>query len=253
MSFIYNFIKQSGKCTFLQLHIMNTNACIFEQLYVSFDTFDKNPCLFFILFIVCFLQPFLQLTRKLIITKLTNWFQVKLEKLSLLTHFSIAYRTTKMVHMPRLVKCMKHISRDDTVTGETNVSKQLMIVNLTVSQSLLLVMSSTKEWLLTLGTHKMLYMPCFAQGMNNSLFYWTPASSTYRYAHLIMTSQAIQFPIYLPCISVQLNTAGVTVEVVGMEGLSLVFDMPFFNDRVTLVAHILSHPTSLLLSITLSA
>jgi hypothetical protein len=66
------------------------------------------------------------------------------------------------------------ISRNDTIARETDVSKQLMIVDLAVSQSLLLIMAGAKKRFLTFGADKMLYMPSFAEGMDNSLLYGPP-------------------------------------------------------------------------------
>jgi hypothetical protein len=49
------------------------------------------------------------------------------------------------------------ITSDDLITHKAQVSKQLVVMCLTVSQALLLVVAVTQEWLLTLGAHKMLH------------------------------------------------------------------------------------------------
>lgn len=157
-----------------------------------------------------------------------------------------------MVDMPSLVKCMEHITGDNTVTSETNVSEQLMVVNLTIGQSLLLIMPGTKEWLLALGTNKMFHMPGLTQCMYDSLLNGTSASTTDWYSHFIMASKAVQLTIHFSSISIQLNTARVTVKVVRMEGLPLVFYMSFLDYRMAFMAHILSQSTCLLTSIALT-
>jgi len=209
--------------------------------------------LFLILFLVCLSQTFLQLARELVVAELTHRLQIKLEKLALLTHLPFADGACKMVDMPGFVEGMEHVARDDGVTGEADVAEQLMVVDLAVGQALLLVVARTEERLLTLGTHKVLHMPCLAQGVHDTLLDGTPAGAADRDAHLIVASQAVQLPIHLSSIRVQLNTAGVTVEVVGVEGLALVLDVALLDDGVTLVAHVLAHAPRLLLGVTLTA
>lgn len=52
-----------------------------------------------------------------------------------------------------------------------------------------------------------LNMPLLAECINNaSIFYWSPACSTNRYSHFVMTTKAIQLSFSLPCFCVQLDT-----------------------------------------------
>jgi hypothetical protein len=48
------------------------------------------------------------------------------------------------------------ITSNDLVTHKAQVSKQLMVMCLTISQALLLIVTVSQERLLTLGAHKML-------------------------------------------------------------------------------------------------
>lgn len=112
-----------------------------------------------------------------------------------------------MVDVPGFVECMEHITRDDAVTCEADVAEQLMVVYLTVCQSFLLVVPGSKKWLLTFGTHKVLHVPGLAQGVHHTLLYGASAGATNRYAHLVMTTEAVELSIHLPGIGIQLNTA----------------------------------------------
>jgi hypothetical protein len=50
------------------------------------------------------------------------------------------------------------ITSNDLITHEAQVSEQLVVMCLAVSQALLLIVAVTQERLLTLGTHKMLHI-----------------------------------------------------------------------------------------------
>lgn len=75
------------------------------------------------LFIVGFLQAFLQLRRELVIAVLTYWFLVKFEKLGLLTHFAVTDGAGKMVHTPGLVEGTEHISINNVVADKADVAE----------------------------------------------------------------------------------------------------------------------------------
>lgn len=63
-------------------------------------------------------------------------------------------------------------------------------------------MPTPVEWLLALGTHKMLDVPILAQGSNHPLLYGSSASTAYRDAHLIVTSKAVKLSVFLSGINV---------------------------------------------------
>jgi hypothetical protein len=50
------------------------------------------------------------------------------------------------------------ITSNDLITHEAQVSEQLVVMRLTVSQALLLIVAVAQERLLTLGTHEMLHI-----------------------------------------------------------------------------------------------
>lgn len=72
------------------------------------------------------------------------------------------------------------ISRDDTIARETDVAKQLMVVNLTISQAFLLIMAGTEKGFLTFGADKMLNMPRLPESMNDSFLYRTSVIDKYK-------------------------------------------------------------------------
>lgn len=85
------------------------------------------------------------------------------------------------------------ITSNDLIAYEAQIAKQLMVMCFTVSQSTLLIMAMAQKWLLTLGAHKVLDVPVFAQCGHHTLFDRTTACTTDGYAHFIMTPQTIQF------------------------------------------------------------
>ena len=84
------------------------------------------------------------------------------------------------------------------------LTKELMIVVLTVGQTIPLIMLVTQEWFLTASAGEVLHMPVFTQSCHHPLLYWSPqhqvqisincyqklpASSTYWNVHLIVTAE----------------------------------------------------------------
>ena len=63
------------------------------------------------------------------------------------------------------------VAWDDTIAGEADVSKQLVVVDLAVGQPLLLVVARSEKRFLTLGAHEMLHMPRLAQRVHHALLY----------------------------------------------------------------------------------
>lgn len=206
------------------------------------------------LLFVGLLQPLLQLSGELVVAVLAHRLLVKLEKLGLLAHLAVTDGAGKMVNAPGLVEGAEHITIDDVVADKANVAKQLMVMNLAVSQSFLLVVTRSQERLLTLGTDKMLYMPSLAQSMNDPLFDGSPTRPADGDAHLVMATQAVNLLVLLSRLRVQLHTAGMAIEVVGMVGLSSKLDVAiYFNQVMALVADIFPSSSRLLLSIALTA
>jgi len=139
---------------------------------------------------------------------------------------------------PGLVEGTEHISVDDVIAHKADVAKQLMVVDLTVRQALLLIMTSAQERLLTLGTHKVLNMPGFPQGVHHPLLNRPATRATDGDASLVMATQAVQLSILLTGVFLQLTTTRVAVEVVGMVGLAFPLEVTSLNDGVALEAKV---------------
>ena len=75
-----------------------------------------------------------------------------------------------MVDTPGLIEGENSLSGNDLVAGVAEHSKELLIMQLAVGQTLLFVMPRSQERLFTPGTHEMFNVPGLAEGMNYSLF-----------------------------------------------------------------------------------
>jgi len=120
---------------------------------------------------------------------------------------NVASNASEMLNTPALVKSIYHISHNSFIAFKAYITKQLIIMSLTVSQSLPFVITMTIKWLFTLGTHKVLNMPRLSKGMYNTIFNRPPASTTNWCTHFIMASQAIQLCVSLTTQMVQLFIA----------------------------------------------
>lgn len=185
-----------------------------------------------------FLKSLLQFQGKLLITFFTNGFHVKLNKFVLESQFGVAGGAGEAADAPGLVQSRHHISLDHTVAVIAHISKQLVIVSLTISQSFTFIMAMTKEGLLTLGAHKMLDVPLLAHGVDDPPLDGTPAGSTDRDAHFVMTRQTIELAFQLSRIGRQLFTTVAAVEMVGMVRVVFKNQRLFVNDGVALLADV---------------
>ena len=80
-------------------------------------------------------------------------------------------------------------------------------MELTVRQSLLLVVPRAEERLLTLCAHKVLDVPGLAERVHDAFPVDRPATSTTdRDPHLVMAAQAVQLLVQLPGVRLQLNS-----------------------------------------------
>jgi len=71
-----------------------------------------------------------------------------------------------------------------------------MVVSFAVSESLLLVVARAEKGLLAFGANKVLHVPLFAECVDDAIFDRTPARTTNRDAHLIVTTKTIQIAIF---------------------------------------------------------
>lgn len=175
------------------------------------------------------------------------------------------------------------VTGDDLVAHEAQISKQLMVMGLAVSQTTLLVVAMSEERLLALGADKMLQsrntmlqnltasnhltthlnMPVLSQRRNDALLDRTPTRATNRNSHPIVAPQAIQLVhivgrvpgtvLHLPGRRVQLDPARGTVKVVPVVDLTPEPQRRIVNHSVALVAHVLAQPNLLLLSVAVVA
>jgi hypothetical protein len=188
-----------------------------------------------------FLEPLLQLRRKLVKASLATGFEVDIIKLGLLIHFGVTKGTCKVIDTPCFVESSEHISSNDSIAHEAEISKEFMIVSLTVSEALLLIVSMTKERFLTLCTHKVFDMPVFAKSLNNPFFDGTMTGSTDGNSHLIVTGEAVEFILDFPCIRRQFTATSMTTEVIRMIWLSFELErISFINYSMTLETNVFS-------------
>lgn len=135
----------------------------------------------------------------------------------------------------------------------TNVTKELVVVGLAVSQTFPLIMTVSQEWFLAFSTDKMLNMPLLAHGINHTALDRAPACAADRHTHFIMTGEAVEFTLQFTSVSGQLLTAVAAVEVVGMVGVVFENERLLLDDGVTLLTDVLSETTSLLSVMTRAA
>lgn len=86
---------------------------------------------------------------------------------------------------------------------------------------LLFVVLVPEEWLLALGTNKVLHMPLLAESRHHSLLDGSSASATDGNAHLVVAPKAVQLALDLTSTGRQLDAARLAVEVVRMVRLPL--------------------------------
>jgi len=97
-----------------------------------------------------------------VIALLTHRFEIHLIELSLDCHFLVTGTAGEMVDTPGLVQGSENITLNHLVTDVAEITKQLMVVSLTVGKSFPLIVSVPQERFLTLGTNKVFHMPVFA-------------------------------------------------------------------------------------------
>jgi len=97
-----------------------------------------------------------------------------------------------MIDAPSLVEGGKNITLNNLIAHVAQVSKELVVVSLTVSEPFSFVVTISQEGFLTFCTNKMLHTPMLPECRHNSFFYRSPAGSTDRDPHLVMAAQAVQ-------------------------------------------------------------
>lgn len=137
-------------------------------------------------------QALPQLGGQSLVALLAHWLLVVLVELGLLVHLPVAGRARKVVHTPGLVQRRKHIAGNHLVAHEAQVTKQLVVVRLTIRQTALLVVPVAQERFLALGTHKVLDVPVLAQRSHHPLLDRPPTRPTDRDAHLVVAPQTVQ-------------------------------------------------------------
>lgn len=156
---------------------------------------------------VLLLQPLLHLHWHLFVTLFAARPEVYIVEFALFGELAVTECTGKVFWTPGFVQCGNGVAENHLIAHETDVSKQLVIVGLTVSQSLkegpriktenlgeiqktnlLFVVFGPEEWFLAFGAHKMLHMPLFAEGTDHSFFDRSATRTTNRYTHLVVTS-----------------------------------------------------------------
>lgn len=88
------------------------------------------------MFHVLLLQTFLQFHWELFITLFTARPQVNIVKFGLFGQFPVTEGTTEMFWTPSFVQSRDCVTKYHLVAHEANISKQLVIVDLAISQSL---------------------------------------------------------------------------------------------------------------------
>jgi len=168
-----------------------------------------------------------------------------------------------VVDTPGFIEGSENISLDHLVAHVAEVAEELVVVGLAVGKTFALVVAVTQEGLLTLGTYKVLNMPVLSKGSHNPLLNRASAGTTNWDAHFVVAPEAVQLiqiicrvalaGSYFTSCGSQLTAAAYTIEVVGMVDLSTVPQWLTINDRVALLAHVLSSAISFYFCITLMA
>lgn len=135
----------------------------------------------------------------------------------------------------------------------TDVSKELVVVSLAVSQAFFLIVAVPQKRLFTFGTNKMLNVPLLSQRIDHASFDRPATGPTDWDAHLVVAGQAIEFPFQLPGFSSQLLPAMGAVEVIWMVGVTPEHQRQLINYQVALLTDILAQPLGLLLIVALPA
>lgn len=154
-----------------------------------------------------------QLRREVLIASLADGFQVHFKELGLLIHLLITNGAGKVVHAPGLVQRSEHCKQDarqcfnhthrtckrkiftvssyDLVANKAEVAKQLVIMSLTVSETLFLVVTMAQEGLLTFGTHKVLEINSKKLVLQSELFDLGPTSTCQCFPRAVTTRSSI--------------------------------------------------------------
>jgi len=178
-------------------------------------------------------------------------------------HLLVTGGTGKVVDTPGLVEGGEHICLYDLVAHLTKVSKQLVVVGLTVGEPLPLVVAVSKERLLALSTNKVLNVPVLAEGCHHPLFYGAPACATDGDAHLVVAAEAVELiqligrvarsGAHLSSCSCEFLLAAGAGEVVGVVHLAPEPQGVPIYDGVALLAHVLPLTSRFYLSIAVVA
>jgi len=202
-------------------------------------------------------QP--QISGIFIIALLTNRLQIYFIELGLDRHLLVAGGAGEVVDAPGLVEGGEHVALDHLVADVAQVSKQLMIVSLTVGQTFPLIMPVAKEGFLALGADKVFHTPVFAQSRDHSVLDGPPAGSADGDPHLVMAAETVELVEFLgsvprpgphlPGRAGQLDAASGAVEVVGMVDLATESQRLLVNGRMALLTHVLPHASSFHLGI----
>jgi len=187
-----------------------------------------------------------------VVALFANGLEVDLVKLGFDGHLLIAGGAGKVVDTPGLVEGGEHVALDHLVADVTKVPKHLVVVGLAVCQPLALVVTVPQKWFLALGTDKVLHMPMLSEGSDDTFFYGPSAGATYRYPHLVMAPEAVEFIQFVGCVSwpcpdlsccrCQLRSTPGTVEVVGVVNLTSETQRVAVDHGVALLTHISSGP-----------
>lgn len=182
---------------------------------------NDETLLFACSFSVDFLQTLLQLRWESVEAAFATWLQINVVEFGLLMQFRVTEGTSKVINTPCFVKCCEDISPNDLIANEAQVTKQLMVMCFTISQSLLLVMPLSQERFFTLRTYKVFHMPVFSHRLDDPLLNRSMTGTTDRDPHLVMTGKTVQLFLHFTSFGRQFNATGIAVEVVGMVRLAL--------------------------------
>lgn len=144
-----------------------------------------------------------------------------------------------MLNAPGLVENTDHISTAWFAAAEAQIPKESFVVPFTIGLALLFKVPPSFECLFTVGTHKMLRVPCFPQSMDDSAFNWTPASCTDGRLHVVIATQTVQLSIVLTTLGIQHFLALGAVKVFWMNHLELVDNVVALDREAALLTELL--------------
>jgi hypothetical protein len=124
---------------------------------------------------------------------------------------------------PGLVEGCEHIALYYLIAYETQIAEQLVVMGLTISQTLLLVVSVSQKWFFTFGADEVLDVPVLAQCCHYTFLNGSMTGTANRNSHFVVTSKTVQLFFDGSGVRIQFYATVLAIEMVGMVWFALIF------------------------------